>query len=548
MSTTHVLVSLLGAIALLLWGIHMVHSGVLRAFGGNLRHWLGVGLKTRTHAFMAGIAVTALLQSSTATAMMATSFAAGGVVDLAPALAVMLGANVGTTLITQVMSFDIAMVFPLLLAAGVAAFRHGRRSRTRDLGRVAIGGGLMLLALHLLVTTIEPVEALPALRSILASVTEEPLMAVAVAALLTWAAHSSVATILLIMSLSAAHLLAPEAALAMVLGANLGSAVNPLLEGGRGGPARLRLPLGNLANRLLGCALLLPLLGPAAHWLAYLDGDPARLAVNFHTAFNLLLAAIFIVPLPWIARRLKTLLPDGPAAADPAQARHLDPADVAMPAVALANATREVLRMADVLETMLRGSREVFHTADRKRIAEIRRMDDTLDGLYAAIHRYLAAIGHDGLDEDEGRRLTELLAFAVNLEHAGDIVEKNLMELAAKRIKRHLVLPGEATAEIDEMHRRLIDHLGLAVTVLMTADAVAARRLIAGKDQFRNLERATSRRLFGHARHGRTEGVETTGLRLDIARDLKRIEAHLAAAAYPLLEASGELRPSRLAI
>ncbi|BBK34495.1 phosphate:Na+ symporter [Stella humosa] len=547
MSTSHVLVSLAGAIALLLWGIHMVHSGVLRAFGANLRHVLGVGLKTRARAFAAGLGVTAILQSSTATAMMATSFAAGGMVELAPALAVMLGANVGTTLITQVLSFDIAMVFPVLLVAGVFAFRNGRLSRTRDLGRVAIGLGLMLLALHLLVATIEPLEQLPGLRAVLAALTGEPLIALLLAAVLTWAAHSSVATILLVMSLAGAQMLTPTAVMAMVLGANLGSAINPLLAGGHGGAARLRLPLGNLANRLLGCALLLPLLGPLAEWLGRIDPDPTRLAVNFHTGFNLLLAAVFILPLPWIARLLQRLLPDAPVVDDPARARHLDPADIDTPAVALANATREILRMTEVLETMLRGSREVFRTADRRRVAEIRRMDDTLDGLYAQVHRYLAAIGHDGMDEEDGRRLTELLAFAVNLEHAGDIVEKNLMELAAKRIKQHMVLPGEATAEIDEMHRRLIEHLQLAVTVLMTGDGDAARRLVVEKDRFRNLERAASGRLIGRARSGRAEGVEEAGLRLDVARDLKRIEAHLAAAAYPLLEASGELRPSRLA-
>lgn len=547
MSTTHVLVSLAGAIALLLWGIHMVHSGVLRAFGADLRHLLGRALKTRLHAFAAGAAVTTIIQSSTATAMMATAFAGGGLVGLAPALAVMLGANVGTTLITQVLSFDVALVFPLLLVAGVIAFRHGRRSRTRDLGRVAIGLGLMLLALHLLVGTIEPLEQLPEVRAVLLAVTREPVAAVLLATLLTWAAHSSVATILLVMSLAAAQLLTPVAALAMVLGANLGSAINPLIAAGRGEPARLRLPLGNLANRLLGCAVALPLLAPLAGLFAAIDPDPGRMAVNFHTAFNLALAALFILPLPWIARLLERLLPDRPAADDETRARHLDPSDVATPNLALANATREVLRMTDVLEAMLRGSREVFRSGDRRRVAEIRRMDDVLDGLYLQIHRYLAAIGHDGMDEDEGRRLTELLAFAVNLEHAGDIVEKNLMELAAKRIKHQLALPGEAAAEIDEMHRRLVENLRLAVTVLMTSDGEAARRLVVEKDRFRRLERQASDRVIGHARAGRSDGLEAAGLRLDVVRDLKRIEAHLAATAYPLLEASGELRPSRLA-
>ncbi|BBK45100.1 Na/Pi cotransporter [Allostella vacuolata] len=557
MSTTHVLVTLAGAIALLLWGIHMVHSGVLRAFGANLRHLLGIGLRTRVRAFAAGVAVTAILQSSTATAMMATSFTAGGMVELAPALAVMLGANVGTTLIPQVLAFDIAMVFPVLLVAGVAAFRLGRRSRTRDLGRVAIGLGLMLLALHLLIGTVEPLEALPGLRAVLASLTRDPLMALLLAAVLTWAAHSSVATMLLIMSLAGAQLLAPTAVLAMVLGANLGSAINPLLAGGRGGRAGLRLPVGNLANRLLGCILLLPVLGPAADWLARISPGPARVAANFHTGLNLALAALFILPLPWIAARLKRLLPDQPQAGDPARARHLDPADIAMPALALANATRELLRMADVLEAMLRGSREAFRTADRRQVAEIRRMDDTLDALHAQVHRYLATIGHDGLDDTEGRRLTELLAFSINLEHAGDIVEKNLMELAAKRIRQQIVLAGDAAAEIDEMHRRVIGHVRLAVAVLMTGDAGAARRLVQEKDRFRNLERAATRRLIGHRRPdgavrpekagGDAGWVETIGLRLDIARDLKRVEAHLAAAAYPLLEEAGALRPTRLA-
>ncbi|MGE0713958.1 MAG: Na/Pi cotransporter family protein [Alphaproteobacteria bacterium] len=548
MSTTHVLASLAGAIALLLWGIHMVHTGVLRAFGGDLRRFLGTALKSRWRALLAGVGVTAVLQSSTATAMMATSFAAEGVVDLVPAMAVMLGANVGTTLITQVLSFDVTIVFPLLIAVGVAAFRLGRRSRTRDLGRVAIGLGLMLLALHLLVATIEPIEAAPELRAVLAALGRDPLMAAAVAAAFTWAAHSSVATMLFVMSLAAARLVPPEAALAMVVGANLGSAVNPLLAAGRGDRSRRRLPAVNLANRLVGCALALPLLGPAATLLARFDDAPARLAANFHTVFNLLLAAAFILPLPWIARAAERLLPAGPAGDDPGKARHLDAGHVHMPPVALANAAREVLRLADVVETMLRGSREVFRTGDRRRVAEIRRMDDVLDRLHAAVHCYLAQVGGGELGEDEARRSTEILSFAVNLEHIGDIVDKSLMELAAKRIRHHVALPAEALAELDEMHDRLLAHLALAVTVVMTGDTAAARRLVAEKDRFRELERRFTRRVFGRVNRGEAESVETAGLRLDVIRDLKRIEAHVAAAAYPLLEAAGELRPTRLAV
>ena len=158
MPATQILINLVGAISLLLWGIHMVRTGVLRAFGSSLRRVVGHGLSNRGRAFLAGLGVTTLLQSSTATAMMTTSFVAEGIVGLVPALALMLGANVGTTLIVQLLSFEITLVFPVLIFASVLTYRRARRTRTRDLGRALIGVGLMLLSLHLLVDTTRPVD------------------------------------------------------------------------------------------------------------------------------------------------------------------------------------------------------------------------------------------------------------------------------------------------------------------------------------------------------------------------------------------------------
>jgi phosphate:Na+ symporter len=352
-SATVVLVHLLGDIALLLWGIHMVHSGMLRAFGSRLRRLIGHGLRNRAAALSAGLGVTVLFQSSTATGLMATSFAADRLVALVPALALMLGANIGTALVVQVFSLDLGIIFPLLILCGVVAFRTGGRTRTRDLGRVAIGLGLMLLSIHLLSSLLTPDALSAEAHELLRLLAREPLLTLLAAALLTWAAHSSIAIVLLVVSLADAGLVTGPAALAMVLGANLGSALNPLLEGAgfRGDPARLRLPLGNLLTRLVGCAIVLPLLVPAGEALARLDPDPGRLAANFHLAFNLTVAAFFVLPLPWLARLLKRVLPARRASADQGEPRYLDPAALAAPSMALANAVREVLRMADVVET-----------------------------------------------------------------------------------------------------------------------------------------------------------------------------------------------------
>src|SRR5690606_34070058 len=229
MSGALVLVNLIGYVALLLWGTHMVQTGILRAFGSDLRHLLAKGLRNRIAAFLAGLGITAAIQSSTATGLLTTSFAATGMVDLVPALAVMLGANVGTTLIVQLLSFDIIAVAPVLFAIGLFAYRRGPRTRIRDLGRVAIGLGLMLLALHLLVTTIGPSASAPAMVALFAAVAGDPVLALLIVAVLTWAVHSSVAVVLLVLSLADIGAVTPIQAFALVLGANLGSAINPVL-------------------------------------------------------------------------------------------------------------------------------------------------------------------------------------------------------------------------------------------------------------------------------------------------------------------------------
>src|SRR5580704_6068451 len=312
-----VILDLMGGVALLLWGLHMVHSGVVRAFGADLRRLLGLALKGRFRAFLAGAFVTALLQSSTATGLMAASFVTGGTLDLVPALAVMLGANVGTTLVVQILSFNIAVVTPILLLAGVIAFKRGGRTRTRDLGRALIGIGLMLLALHIFLGALVTTESVPITRALLGAIADQPILCLGLVAAVTWAAHSSVAVVLVVMSLGAAHIVSPTAVLAMVLGANVGSALNPLIETGQpGNPASRRLPLGNLLTRIVGCALVLPFLNPIADTLQRYEPNPARLAADFHTAFNVLLAMIFIGPLNLVASMLERWLPNQPKAAD----------------------------------------------------------------------------------------------------------------------------------------------------------------------------------------------------------------------------------------
>ncbi len=537
------LLDLAGSVALLLWGLHMVQTGIQRGFGPSLRRWLGAALGNRLAAFAAGMGVTAILQSSTATGLMVAGFAAGGAVALGPGLAVMLGANVGTTLIVQLLSFDVAEVAPALILLGVILFRRGTAARTRDVGRVAIGLGLMLMSLHRLVMLVTPYEDVPSLRLILGAIATEPALDLVVAAGLTWAAHSSVAVVLLVMSFAAKGTVPPEAAFALVLGANLGTAINPVLEGVSGDdPVARRLPLGNLLNRLFGCIVALALLHRVGPLLMQIDPDPARAVADFHTGFNTILAALFLPALGPCAWVLRKLLPARVDADDPSRPRYLDPTALESPPIALGAAAREALRMADALEAMLFRAGEVLASTDRRRIAEVRRLDDVLDRLNTAIKGYLTRLDPDDLTEADLRRLSQVLVFAPNLEAAGDVVDHDMMGHLAKRLKRGLPLVDVEQDDVRRLLDRLRGTVRAAAAVFMTEDARAARRLAVEKEAFRDLEATATQAHFAALRGGKGGSVD-----LDLLRELKRVNGHVvAAAAYPVLEEQGDLLASRL--
>jgi phosphate:Na+ symporter len=502
-------------------------------------------LRNRFTAFGAGLALTAVIQSSTATGLMTASLAADGVVSLVPALAIMLGANVGTTLIVQVLSFNISAAAPVLFVIGLITFRVGGQSLTRALGRIAIGLGLTLLALHILVDTLAPAEQAPAVRALLGSITGDPILCIVIAAALTWAAHSSVAVVLLVMSLAYSHFVTAEAALALVLGANLGSAINPLLEGGvAGDPASRRLPLGNLINRLVGILIALPFLPLLARELTALQPDAAKMTAEFHMLFNVALAALFIAPLDAVAWLLVRVLPDRKQPADPSVPRYFDETAPDTPSLAIANAARETLRMGDSVEAMLQQAMTAIMTNDRKLAGEVARMDNVVDRLTEAIKLYIARLTRGSLDEREGRRAMEIVSFAINLKHIGDIIDKNLCELALKKIKRRYQFSPEGAAELTAFRKRVCESLQIAFGIFMTGDVEGARRLLREEAELRRIELAAGDRHFERLREGRPESIETSSLHLDILRDLKRIHSHVCSVAYPVLEAAGEL-PAR---
>ena len=543
---THFLVSLLGAAALLVWGLRMVRTGVLRAYGGRLRRGLGHSMSNRLTAFVAGLGVTLLLQSSMATVLMAGSFASRGLVETSTALAVLLGADVGSSLVAQIFSTRLGWLSPLLVFAGVVAFMASKGSRPRDLGRAVAGLGIVLLALQMIAATAAPMRESPMMGELLGALAAEPLLGALLGAVLTVLSTSSLAIVLMVIAFAANGLVALPLAFALVLGANVGSTLTPLLATLTASPEERRVPLGNFIFRLCGVAVVLPLIDELAPYVGRLEGEAARQVANFHTGFNLALALVFLPLIGPVSRLCARLLP---ARIDPEEGgkpRYLDQAAVESPAVAIANAARETLRMGDIVERMLRQTLDVFRNDDRRLLREVEHLDDQVDDLHEAIKLYLTDVSRESLDKEDHKRSIDVITFTTNLEHIGDIVDKNLMELAQKKIKNRLQFSAEGFREISAMHKRLLDNLALALNVFMSGDVKMARQLLAEKVAFREMERHASENHLSRLRNGQLESIQSSSLHLDVLRDLKRINSHLTSVAYPILDAAGELRHSRL--
>jgi phosphate:Na+ symporter len=540
------LINVVGGVALLIWGVRMVRTGVSRALGGSLRRLVSASTSNRFVAFLAGLGVTSFLQSSTATAMIVSSFAGRGLLTTTMGLALMLGADVGSTIIVQVLSFKVGWLSPVLVASGVAMFLSSSGSMRRAVARTFIGLGLVLLSLSLISQASVPLRETEGLTVVLKSLTDEVVLAVLLAAGITWLAHSSVAIVLLVMSFATLGAVSMHLALALVLGANLGGAVTALVAVSGGVAAARRVPLGNLVMRGVGVAAVLPVLAWVQPYLTEISSDPARMVANFHTAFNLGLAVLFLPLIGVVGIITEKILPTQAEAEDSGRPRYLDNGALDNPSIALACAARETLHMGDEVRVMLEKTKEVFATNDRSLMREVEIRDDVVDRLHEAVKLYLTQLTRQELDDDESRRSIEILGFTTNLEHVGDVIDKNLMELANKKIKNQSSFSPEGNAELEIFHDRVLANFDLALNIFMTPDRLLARRLLREKSEMRDLERTLTENHYARISQGLAESIESSSLHLDILRDLKRINSHLTSVAYPILERSGELMESRL--
>jgi phosphate:Na+ symporter len=539
------LLNLFAAIALLVWGTHMVRSAILKAFGINLRAILARSIGNRMTAALAGLGVTVVVQSSTATAMIVSAFVGQGLLGLPLALAAMLGADVGTSLMALVLSVDLSWLSPVLILTGVILFFARQDNAVGRLGKAFVGLGLMLLALRLVTASTVTLTQAPAVRGLLIALQDDVLHAVVLGAVLTITAYSSLAVVLLTATLAASGAVPLAAALGLILGANLGSGLLAVITTAKSAVQVRHVPLGNLVFKACGVALALPLVALVASSLEEFRGNRAMVVVTCHFAFNLLVAIVFMGLTRYIAALVERWLPQ--AAAQPLSERrtHLDASALSTPSLALSCAAREAVHQADVVESMLRGVLTALKNNDLVLAQQLRQMDDKVDALYSSIKYYLTKLSRESLSEEEERRWTEIISLTINLEQIADTVERVLLDIEKKSISKNQQFSEAGMAEICDLHTHLTSNMRLAMSVFLGGNVCDAGRLLEEKARFRELERAYADSHLTRLADNTLASVQTSSLHLDLISEFRRINSHICAIGYPLMEANVVSRPHR---
>jgi phosphate:Na+ symporter len=540
------LLNLLAAISLLVWGTHIVRTGVLRVFGENLRRVLAKSFSHRATAMLAGMGVTGLVQSATATCLIVASFVGKGLVSTGAALAAMLGADIGSSMMAVVLSQDLSWVSPLLILVGVVMFVSSQDTGPGRIGRVLIGLGLITLSLQLIVQATQPMTESPAVRALLVALPNEVMLDVVVGTVLAVMAYSSLAIVLLTATLAASGMLPPSVALGLVLGANVGSGLLAMIATGRASPQVRRLPLGNFIFKATGALIAIPFLPEVRSLLPEHVDSVHQQVVIFHLGFNVALALVFLGLTGLVARLTEALLREPALGTGTERPRHLDPSALATPSLAISCAAREALHQADVVETMLRGILPVIKHNDLALAEQLRRMDDTVDELYSAIKFYLTQISRGALSERESRRWTDIVSFTINMEQIGDIIERILQDVEDKKIRKNRSFSEAGMAEICHMHERLMANLRLGMSVFLDGHVRDAHKLLEEKARFRDLEHEYAASHIARLQDNTAQSIETSSLHLDLISDLKRINSHICSIAYPILESAGALSKTRI--
>lgn len=545
-----IVVHLVAAIVLLLWAVRMVRTAVERAYSAQLKRLLAQAEKSRFRAAVIGMVMSIALQSSTAVAALASSFAAGGLLNGATGLALMLGAYLGSAVVASILSFDLTLLTPPFIILGGLLFLRGNDRQVKQLGRMVLGIAFVLLSLEMISEATAPWRQSESMGAVIAYLGGDLWTGFLVAAAMTWLSYSSVASVLVIITFGTAGLIPFEVAAAFVLGANLGGSLIAWSMTRTGDIRAQRIAVGALLFRGGAAVLALALMQWFPPIPLFSTSGVGLQAGTLHIAFNL---AVLLVGLPLtsaVSRLTDRFVAERVLGAEINVARLRTPALLSTAAgnadSALASATRELLRMSEIVEVMLQPVMEIFQSGDKAAVRRIKVLEAEVDQTSRDIKLFLTRLDWKTMGPGQARRVSDLTNFAIGLEQAGDIITKQLLKLAEQKIERRLSFSAQGWSELTDLHSRVLANMQLAFNVLVSEDTESARHLVSEKDAIGILERRSMSQHFGRLGDGNATSIQSSEIHLETLHALRRINSLMAGIAYSILHETGELLGSRL--
>jgi phosphate:Na+ symporter len=542
METNLIILSVFGGILLLLYGVKLAGDGLQGWAGPRIKTALETMTKNRFAALFTGVVVTFLLQSSSAATVTVVSLIDAGLMSFAQAIGVILGSGIGTTITVQLISFKIHEFALFICGVGLMVMFISNDVQRKSAGRGIFGFGLIFLSIMLMSEALKPLHGNRLFMDIMQAVGGNPLLGIIIALAITAVVQSSAATIGIAITLSLPHpetgvgLITLESAVPIVLGANVGTCATAIISSIKSSTEAKRSAFAHMFFKVIGVLVILPLLGPFNDFIRLTSADVTRQIANAHAVFNIALSFILLPFTTRLALLIEKWFPEKTEDQEDFKAKYLNQTMLGTPSLALAQATRETMRMAEIAQDMLKMSLPALLKCDSALIDKIETMDDQVDFLDRSIRIYLTQMSKNQLTPEEAEHQMEILTVISNLEAIGDVVDKNILEQARKKSENCVQFSDDGRKDIEELHARVLENLELTVSAFATRNRALAERAYRNKTRIRDLEKKYYRRHIDRLESGLSESIETSSIHLDVLTNLKRINTHLTNIAYPLLQ------------
>ena len=542
-----IILNLAAAAALLIWAVRLVRTSFERAFSSQMRQWLKLTTGNRLTAAMTGVGISIMLQSSTAVALLLASFMPASAMSVSMGLAIILGADLGSAIVVQILSSRISLLTPLLLLSGVFFFMRTNRKVLRQIGRILIGLSLIFVSLGMISEASAPLANNAAIKNVFIYLSDDLLTGFVLAAFLAWMMHSSIAAVLLFATLAANGVLPLNAAFAMTLGANLGGSFIAVFLTLKSDINIRKVVLANLLLRGGGALVALGLIHEF-EFINHIFGATSQLKVlNFHLFFNAAVLLAGIILLTPTSGFVAILLPEKQDAEELSMRSVLDLSVQNEPARAFACVRRELVDMGNRIENMLRDAMDLFENYDENIAERLRAEERNIAKNAFDLRVYLSGIRSDDPSEDTGTRAFDFAGIATNLESGADAIGRKIVTLAKRMHHDRTHFSEDGRHELMDFYDKVLRNIQQGILVLMSEDVQTARELVAQKEMIRELNQKLERKHLTRLRQGLTETIETSAIHIDLLRSLKVLNTGFAMIAYPLLREHGALLKSRLA-